>query len=588
MSRRDIIIAALLAAGLAALLIPLASMGVDAHHDGIMLKPALDVLSGQVLFRDTFTQYGALTTYLQALVLTIHPGLLTLRLTIVGVYAVSLFFLYIAWRLLLPRLLAIAAGALFVFFIPAYEKNWLNEYWMLLPWSSAYALMFQSIALYAMLNVIRHEQAARWAAILGLAVACIFWCRQPVGIVTTGCIAVIWLALHLTGWTAPDDSKSRIVGRMVGSFFAVHLLILAGIWLSGGGPEWWYQNFVWPGKFAATVATAYWKVYSRDFLHPILAGWLLVILAAAALPAILIRRGRRLPTGLTIAWYVGAGLVLAWQHERVPGILHLRDGGWTMLIPGALLIQAGVSLWRGFARRRESKPLDYYLIAAAAAFSLSSLVQFYPLPDNWHTTWALGPTLGLFVYSLWRWSGWSAPVTTLVLSLALVPSFAYRLRAAQSALAEPYVKLTHPEVLSGMKVSPAQAALYTEVSKVVDRVVQIQPDIPGVLLGNDALFLCLIPNRANPLPYFVSWPMLTDSIGERQRWSYILRVRPLVFFHKTDWSIVNRFYRENRYIPIAYFHAEGLEIAIPRETADAMGVTTYGAPLKESNPAAVR
>ena len=65
MPRRDALVAGLLAVVLAVLLWPMASLGVDPHHDGIMLKPALDVLSGQVLFRDTFTQYGALTTYLQ-------------------------------------------------------------------------------------------------------------------------------------------------------------------------------------------------------------------------------------------------------------------------------------------------------------------------------------------------------------------------------------------------------------------------------------------------------------------------------------------------------------------------------------------
>src|SRR5436309_682817 len=41
---------------------PFARIGIDSHHDSIMLKPALDVLSGQALFRQSFTQYGALTS----------------------------------------------------------------------------------------------------------------------------------------------------------------------------------------------------------------------------------------------------------------------------------------------------------------------------------------------------------------------------------------------------------------------------------------------------------------------------------------------------------------------------------------------
>ena len=41
--------------------------GFDPHHSGLMYKAALDVARGKVLFLETFTQYGALTTWLQAL-----------------------------------------------------------------------------------------------------------------------------------------------------------------------------------------------------------------------------------------------------------------------------------------------------------------------------------------------------------------------------------------------------------------------------------------------------------------------------------------------------------------------------------------
>jgi hypothetical protein len=36
---------------------PFAPLEIDAH-DGVMLKPAMDVLSGHVLFRDTVSPYG--------------------------------------------------------------------------------------------------------------------------------------------------------------------------------------------------------------------------------------------------------------------------------------------------------------------------------------------------------------------------------------------------------------------------------------------------------------------------------------------------------------------------------------------------
>src|SRR3954470_22772839 len=97
MDRRDGVIAGVLVAALVAWLLPEVSYGVDPHHDGIMLKPALDVLAGQTLFRDTFMQYGALTTYLQALALWIQPTLMSLRALTLLAHAVALLFLYAAW-----------------------------------------------------------------------------------------------------------------------------------------------------------------------------------------------------------------------------------------------------------------------------------------------------------------------------------------------------------------------------------------------------------------------------------------------------------------------------------------------------------
>ena len=109
----------------AILLYPFASRGVDFHHDGIMLKPAMDVLTGQTLFRDTFTQYGALTTYLHVLALKISPTLFAIRLETVVVYSVAVFFLVAAWQMFLPKVLTIVAYSLFLVFIPFYDSRWL-------------------------------------------------------------------------------------------------------------------------------------------------------------------------------------------------------------------------------------------------------------------------------------------------------------------------------------------------------------------------------------------------------------------------------------------------------------------------------
>ena len=49
----------------------LSTIGVEPHHDGIMFKPAVDFAEGKMLFKESFSQYGALTVLLQGLAIKI-------------------------------------------------------------------------------------------------------------------------------------------------------------------------------------------------------------------------------------------------------------------------------------------------------------------------------------------------------------------------------------------------------------------------------------------------------------------------------------------------------------------------------------
>jgi len=49
-----------------------------------------------------------------------------------------------------------------------------------------------------------------------------------------------------------------------------------------------------------------------------------------------------------------------------------------------------------------------------------------------------------------------------------------------------------------------------------------------------------------------------------------------LILQKIPWDPVNDFYRRSNYIPLLYVPAEDLEIAVPRELADSMGVSIYG------------
>ena len=578
MNRRDTVIAVALAAGLVALLVPSARVGVDFHHDGIMLKPALDVLSGQVLFRDTFMQYGALSCYLQVVALWFQPTLLSIRLLTVAAYGVSLFFLYASWRLVLPRSLAILSCGIFALLIPASEKGWFDRfpYWVLLPWSSVLAMMFQSMGLFALLRIIQSEQAERWGLVLGATCAAAFWCRQPVGLMMFGSLVAIACALHWAGWVPTRGSKRAVFIRMGAGFMAVNALFLTHIVASGAFPEWWYQNIVWPRKWAFQLKGEIPEALLALCVNPAAGLGLLLLMLAVATPASVRRFWPRAAGRFCTVWWLGLAGVLCWQHERMLFWLQVRTGGWVVFIPLILVLQATRSFCQVFGRAGQVRSAEYYLVAALAAFTLGSLAQYFPLPDPWHVVWALAPGFGLFVFVCWRWVGLPAAVVALALVAMFLPSVFVKVRWAQAAFARPLVTLEQPPLLRGMRVEPEQARSIDQMAKAVEQIMRYRPDLPGVMFGRDAMLLCFMHNRDNPSPYFIRWPRLTDQADNELRSRYIARVRPLIFFHKAQWDAVNEFYRKGRYVPLLYVTDEAMEIAVPEELARAMGQSVYG------------
>jgi hypothetical protein len=138
------------------------------------------------------------------------------------------------------------------------------------------------------------------------------------------------------------------------------------------------------------------------------------------------------------------------------------------------------------------------------------------------------------------------------------------------------VTLTKPALLRGMKVPAEQAHSFEQIADTINLVMRHNPDLPCAMIGNDALYLCFTANLSNPVPYYVAWPGLAREEDKAQRWAGITRTRPLLILQKIPWDPVNDFYRRSHYIPLLYVPAEDLEIAVPRELADSMGVSIYG------------
>ena len=565
MSKTDTTIACLLALIVAAILLPFASIGVDPHHDGIMLKPALDVLSGQVLFRDTFMQYGALTCYLEVLALWLLPSLLALKYLVVAVYGITLFFLYGVWRLMLPRSLTLLACGLFVLFIPYYESQW-----TMVPWSSEFALMFQAVALFALGQVLRGKEPVAWALMLGLTTACVFWCRQPVGILMVGALLVIGVVLKLTGWTWPAAVAPRATLKAFATgFILVNGLLLGGIVLSGSFPAWWYQNFIWPKQWAIQGGSYEWNAHAPIFLHPANGLMLLALLFGLAAPGLINRIKPVFSRKHLVIYYLILAGLLALKHDVIRPLLLWPEGGWSVVIPFALILQTSVLIgW--FSLRKAARPAEDYRLIAFSGIALAALVQYYPVPCARHIFWSLAPAFGLFVHLVWRWTGWRPLVVFIVLGGAFAPMISTKITAAREKLTQPLTTLSVPSVLRGMRVSPQEASEYEQIDATLRPLVARAPQTPSAMIGYDALFLCFTPERRNPSPYFVTWGGLLSAEQSKARWEQIFKTRPILFIQTPRNSKLERSYENEGYVPLLKISGTYLLIAAPAELVTAV------------------
>lgn len=531
---------AVLAFAAAWVFLPFAPLGVDAHHDGIMLKPALDVLSGQALFKETFSQYGALTTYLQSLALAVDTRLLSLRLLTVAAYAGSLFFMYLAWRSLLPRVLCAVAAGWYVIYAPFYDP-----YWHMLPWSSALALFFQCMALWVLVRIVSGEASPVWSWVLGVSCAGVFWCRQPVGLLLGAAVAVIAAGLYWRGWRPAGATVGRVSLRVLAGFSAVSALMLARIIGQGALGDWWYQNMLWPRHWATMVDQSVFEVFSKKHLRAEEAIMLAGVVLLCVVPALMRRIKPQWPRWLDVVWIVTAGLVYyAGGYRTVRSCLLLPTGAgggaWTVIILISLIVAAvGV-----LVRRKGDKDgnlQEGHLQLAMAGVALASFGQLYPVPCMNHTFWSVAPGLGLFFYLLWRWTDLNVKLCGLLLVMLAVPAAVNKYEMSRYAFGINSVELRSPAMLRGMRVEPAIAAAYERLGEVLGRVLARDPERGGILYGNDALYLAFFNNRENPSPYYVEWLKLAPRGDRQKRLDYLLREKPVMIFNQQEPEAVNRF-----------------------------------------------
>ncbi|PIU19308.1 MAG: hypothetical protein COT18_08185, partial [Elusimicrobia bacterium CG08_land_8_20_14_0_20_59_10] len=466
-----------------------AVIGVDLLHDGVMLKPALDLASGKALFRETFYQYGAFTAVLQALALKVFGArLIVIKLQAAFCYSLTVYLLWLVWTRFVPRWTATLCGVISIF-MAAYFFNHFNQSsphfgWWFQPWSSVYSLFFTVLALYLLIRSLE-AVPERYAAASGVSASLALWCRQ-----SAGGLLLLAIAFFLLFMAAADRRARRAYLRRFSMFLAgavaVTSLFLLWLFLNGAVKDMWLQSVIFPMNWAGGKARGIPLPGILDALFPFYRNyWEQPSLVWIALPA--------------------AGLLVFFRAAR--------------------------DLLRGPPSTRAKAA-----VLAAAAVGLSSWAQYYPVPCERHIYWAAVALTGLFAYfvrellrkspAFYRNAG-----TAAALALLFAPDVTARLREGGIKLSRDYVLLQTPEVLRGMKVPPHDALFFGAVESEINDYFTARPG--GALLNysQDPLYAAFAPGPGGIPPFYMHWTELEKLYPDHQARlsAYAAAVRPLIF-----------------------------------------------------------
>lgn len=478
--------------------LPFARLQLDQHHDGYMFKAALDVARGQVLYRDSFMQYGPVPTWVHALGIEFFgEHILSVRLVTAVAYGAAGAMLFLAWRRFMPAAWSLVSVGLWFAFADFFRADR-----SMLPWSSAVLLVFQAAAMWARSVGIDQEGRGRafaWNVAAGVAAAGALLCRLPSGMA---------LFLMLLVPAAAARGRARTVPALLLGFLGVMGLFVA--WAAGVDAldaviE---QTIVWPYKWASpNSGTAYWG----NLLKQIVVYAAVVMAVVGIAGRLSARRDRKAPT-----WTVEAvrglalGLVLHWAFNTE----------WKLWLIGTAVGLLGLAGLRRAVVERELTSFD-----AAALLAVGGLAQVFPSPDVTHLWWSVGPGIGVVLAAVWRvrgrW-GFRAPLA-FVVAAAIAVAFPLLRHGVAKVTDDEWTAIRDDsDITRGMLVRPEALANFVPFFLVLDPVDDREPIMN---IGRNS-FWATFTTTSNFDAYTVDWGPGRVYTPERLR--YLEQVRPIV------------------------------------------------------------
>jgi len=452
-------------------------IGVDPHHDGIVFKPAIDLVEGKMLFKDSFTQYGALFTIIQSLSLLIFGKyLIVIKLLTAFFYALTSFFLYKIWSIYEGERLSFFSCLLWLSLAPFYI-------FLFLCWSSVYALFFLVLSCYFLiLSLSKHRFLNLF--FVGISAGCTFWVRQPVGffLIIFSCLSIL-LTIPKRQFSLPTIFKNILIYSL--GLLAITLPILTWITVNGALRDWWLQSIKLAVVFGQTTGQNFQIKVILQNLFP-----------------------------------GSADIISLWK-----------------LLP----IIAVIYLTRSLIKKINKK--DNYqdnVQIILSLISVSSWLQYYPVPCPRHLFWAVSPMIGIlpkflvefqntFIFNKNKHNLFiSIIVFFLLLKLVVFEEVSNRLTWGINKLKTKYYTTNQPTVLKHMKISLEEVEFYQNSAKIFDT----YPQKNVITNGPDAIYGALKPNSTNFHPMYVNWQGVNQTIYPeyKQRLTdYVKNDKPIIF-----------------------------------------------------------
>lgn len=542
---------------------PFAIRGIDPHHDGLMLKTALDVLNGQVLFKETFTQYGSLTIYIQTLLMFLFgQKLIVLKLGTVAFYSATAVIQFAIGRKYMPFILSIFTYIFWLILAPFYREGW-----ALLSWSSSFALFFQSLSILFFMKTFESNSSKWQLFFCGFFAAAGFWCRIPVGITLLCSYFIIFICCFIIKNKWPNFAEEK-THKFINNFAyfvigstLVFVTFFAVLIFTGSTSEWHYQVFDAPKRwlnnsFGISINRILWSL----FYNPT-SGLFLALAIALTFTSVFFIKNKFNYLPKWSLWILTTMLIVISIVALTSYDSTSLDifGGWASAIPTVLL---AYFLFIGYKILFAKKPIEenQFILLCLTIISIASWHQYFPVTCYRHIFWGVTPALGPFLMICYYLSNKKTNIVLFVISTFLIQMTSERVKIAIKNLNLDYVMINSPSVLSGMYSSKKMAYSIHLIDQTMKKYLDEHPKTPVLLDGGDALYNTFVENLKNPEAIFVNWGY-SDEDSLSKRIDFIKNQRPIIIVEGRSKEIVRSY--ESRFGYKSQLNVDSIEILFP-------------------------